>query len=126
MTNILKLFGERVKEIRKAQGLSQEDLAERANLHNTYIGGVERGERNLSLKSIEKIALALKTSVNVFFENKSKLAVSEDLESEPYLSNEKNPSRVYDRELQECINSIKSDEFKNSILRMLKIASKMK
>lgn len=63
MKNILKQFGDRVRELRKAQGLSQEELAEKADLHFTYIGGVERGERNLSLKSIERIASALKIDI---------------------------------------------------------------
>lgn len=67
MKSILKQFGDRVRELRKAQGLSQEDLAEKANLHFTYVGGVERGERNLSLKSIERIASALKIDIRELF-----------------------------------------------------------
>src|SRR3990172_7288 len=59
MVDILKQFGKQVRDLRKAQGLSQEELAEKADLHYTYVGGVERGERNLSLKSIERIASAL-------------------------------------------------------------------
>jgi len=66
-TYILKHFGERVRNLRKAQGLSQEELAEKAELHYTYIGGVERGERNLSLKSIERIAAALKVDIKDIF-----------------------------------------------------------
>lgn len=66
-TDILKQFGERVRDLRKAQGLSQEELAEKADLHYTYIGGVERGERNLSLKSIERIASALKIEIRELF-----------------------------------------------------------
>lgn len=65
--DILKQFGEWVRELRKAQGLSQEELAERAGLHYTYIGGVERGERNLSLKSIEKIVSALRIDIRDLF-----------------------------------------------------------
>lgn len=65
--DILKQFGERVRELRKAQGLSQEEFAEKADLHYTYIGGVERGERNLSLKSIELIASALKIEIRELF-----------------------------------------------------------
>lgn len=65
--DILKQFGERVRDLRKAQGLSQEELAEKADLHYTYIGGVERGERNLSLKSIERIASALKIEIRELF-----------------------------------------------------------
>jgi len=57
--NILKNFGKRVKEIRLKKGItSQIDLASKAGLDRTYIGGIERGERNIGLKNIEKIAKA--------------------------------------------------------------------
>lgn len=69
--DILKQFGERVRDLRKTQRLSQEELAEKADLHYTYIGGVERGERNLSLKSIERIALALKIDIRELFIQRS-------------------------------------------------------
>lgn len=65
--DILKQFCKQVRDLRKAQGLSQEELAEKADLHYTYIGGVERGERNLSLKSIERIAFALKIDIRELF-----------------------------------------------------------
>ena len=67
MADILKQFGKKVRDSRKAQGLSQEELAEKADLHYTYVGGVERGERNLSLKSIERIASALKIDIRGLF-----------------------------------------------------------
>ena len=67
MVDILKQFGKKVRDSRKAQGLSQEELAEKADLHYTYVGGVERGERNLSLKSIERIASALKIDIRGLF-----------------------------------------------------------
>lgn len=51
----LKLVGERIRFMRKAQGLTQESLAEKAGLHYSYIGGVERGDRNISLETLEKI-----------------------------------------------------------------------
>ena len=57
--DICKKFGTRVRELRIAQGLSQEVLAQKAGLHRTYIGGIERGERNVSLSNMNKIALAL-------------------------------------------------------------------
>tara|TARA_R110002074_G_C12148358_1_gene629926 strand:- start:253 stop:486 length:234 start_codon:yes stop_codon:yes gene_type:complete len=56
---ILITFGEKVREIRKKKGLSQEELAHKANLHRTYIGMIERGEKNITLINIEKIANAL-------------------------------------------------------------------
>lgn len=61
--DICKKFGTRVRELRIAQGLSQEVLAQKAGLHRTYIGGVERGERNVSLENIQKIAVALKITI---------------------------------------------------------------
>lgn len=56
---ILKLFGERVRSLRHSMGLSQEGLALSCDLDRTYIGGVERGERNISLLNIQKISEAL-------------------------------------------------------------------
>ena len=53
------LFGQRIAELRRAQGWSQEQLAVRAGLHRTYIGRVERAEQNISLDNIIKIATAL-------------------------------------------------------------------
>jgi transcriptional regulator with XRE-family HTH domain len=53
-------FGRRVRSHRQALGLTQEGLAERAGLHWTYVGSVERGERNLSLLNVLRLAKALK------------------------------------------------------------------
>lgn len=60
-------FGERVRELRKEKGLSQEALALASDLDRTYIGGVERGERNISLINIYKIAGALGVTVRELF-----------------------------------------------------------
>ena len=56
---IEKQFGKRIRQLRETQGLSQEELAYRAGVHRTYLGGIERGERNPSLKNIAAIARAL-------------------------------------------------------------------
>ena len=58
----LEKFGETVRNLRKRANLSQEDLAELCGLHRTYIGGIERGERNVALLNIIRIAEALKVS----------------------------------------------------------------
>lgn len=60
-------FGKRVRELRKSQKLSQQELAPKAGLHYTYIGAVERAERNLSLGSMEKIAKGLGVGIADFF-----------------------------------------------------------
>jgi transcriptional regulator with XRE-family HTH domain len=56
-------FGRAIRELRTGGGLSQEALAERAGLHRTYIGGIERGERNVSLVNIGLLADALDVSL---------------------------------------------------------------
>ena len=59
----LKRFGTNVRTLREKRQLSQEELAEIADLDRTYVGGLERGERNATLGSILRIAKALKTTV---------------------------------------------------------------
>jgi len=68
VANIRKTFGERVRELRKAKSVSQEGLADAAGLHRTYIGAIERGEQNVSLDNIERIAGALGVKLAVLFE----------------------------------------------------------
>ena len=63
----LRLFAQRVRMLREEQGISQEKLAERAELHRTYIGMVERLERNPSLVCIHKIANGLGVDVKQLF-----------------------------------------------------------
>ena len=62
--DILKRFGARVRELRLEMGLSQERFAAKCKLDRTYVGSVERGERNIALRNIEKISKALGISIS--------------------------------------------------------------
>ncbi|MCA8990740.1 MAG: helix-turn-helix transcriptional regulator [Planctomycetaceae bacterium] len=62
--DILVRFGRRVRELRTEQGYSQEGFAHACELDRTYIGGIERGERNLALRNIERIAETLGITVS--------------------------------------------------------------
>lgn len=64
---ILIQFGVKVREFRKEKGYSQEELAYRSGLHRTYIGMIERAEKNITLLNIEKIANALELNIYNFF-----------------------------------------------------------
>lgn len=66
--NILIQFGQKVQRLRNEKGLSQEQLAEIAHVHRTYIGMIERAEKNLTLLNIEKIAKALKVNIKDLFD----------------------------------------------------------
>ncbi|MDC1515486.1 helix-turn-helix transcriptional regulator [Polaribacter sp.] len=61
---ILNLFGKNVRKYRCILSISQEELAHRANLHRTYIGMIERAEKNITLVNIEKIANALEIKID--------------------------------------------------------------
>lgn len=75
------MFGASVRGWRNQLGLSQEELAERANLHRTYVSDVERGSRNISLENIERLASALNVSVSALFPQ-SNLAVGRNVTGE--------------------------------------------
>ena len=68
MSDIAKVIGQRIRNYRTAAGLSQEKLAELSGYHPTYIGQLERGEKNATIESIEKIASALNISLSKLFE----------------------------------------------------------
>lgn len=70
-TDILQFFGNSVRQVRITMGISQEELAHRAGLHRTYVGMIERAERNITLKNIEKIALALNVPITTLLPHES-------------------------------------------------------
>lgn len=66
--DILKRFGRRLRVLRKSAGYSQEDFALACDMDRSYVGAVERGERNLSLRNIEKISSELKITMSELFQ----------------------------------------------------------
>lgn len=68
MENEIRIkFGKTLRRLRKKQGVSQEAFADKCDLHRTYISDIERGERNISLENIEKIANVLNVSISELF-----------------------------------------------------------
>jgi transcriptional regulator with XRE-family HTH domain len=65
--NLQIQFGERVRQLRKKQGLSQEALAFKAGIDRTYMTSIENGKRNVSVQNIEKVINALEISIQEFF-----------------------------------------------------------
>lgn len=61
-------FGTRLRRLRKERGFSQEGFADACGLDRTYVGGIERGERNIGIENVERLALALGLEVKVLFE----------------------------------------------------------
>lgn len=74
---ILIKFGKRVRQERLKRGLSQEELASKAGVHRTYIGMIERGEKNITLRNIERIAEALDLEISGLFNNLNQLKNNE-------------------------------------------------
>ncbi len=67
MSKIEKKFGDRIRKLRVDKKLSQEEIAHRAGVHRTYLGGIERGERNPSLRNIAALAKALGVNLSELF-----------------------------------------------------------
>lgn len=65
---IREKVGKRIKELRNNLGISQEELADKANIHRTYIASLEVGKRNVSVVTLEKIVEALEVSLSEFFD----------------------------------------------------------
>lgn len=73
MSNLIRIFAKNLRFFREKACFSQEELAYRAGLHRTYVGSVERGERNISLRNIERLAIALKVHpAKLLSQNKGK------------------------------------------------------
>lgn len=84
MSELSKLIGQRIRNYRTQQKLSQEKLAELSGCHPTYVGQVERGEKNATLESIEKITSALNISLSQLFEKLGNEETSDNIPLKVY------------------------------------------
>jgi transcriptional regulator with XRE-family HTH domain len=69
MQEVHKKLGKRIAGLRKKQGFSQEEFAHECGFHRSYMGAVERGEKNITLASVNRIASTLKVSLSQLFKN---------------------------------------------------------
>ena len=111
INELKRAFGLRIRSLRKSKKLSQEDLAEKAELHPTYIGGVERGERNPSFESILRIASALGVSPSQLFKFegvKTSLNLDDEIAEElaDFLKNLKLPTK---RKVLQTLKSVRKE-----------------
>lgn len=74
-SDVRVFFGEAVRKLRTAKGISQEGLADEAGIHRTYVGDVERGTRNIALINISRIAAALGISMSRLMQEAEKQAL---------------------------------------------------
>ena len=88
MSELAKTIGQRIKYYRCQLGLSQEKVAEKAGCHTSYIGQLERGEKNATIKSIEKIAAAIDIPLSKIFD---RLGSTEDPDTDSDI-----PAKCYD------------------------------
>ncbi|WP_328801356.1 helix-turn-helix transcriptional regulator [Paenibacillus sp. LX16] len=82
MTKLRNSVGERIRTIRKAKGLTQQQLAELSGLDDAYIGSVERGERNFSIDTLEKVLTALNVTISELMFSKEHMAKDETIRQE--------------------------------------------
>lgn len=108
---IAKLIGERLRAYRNQKGWSQEEMAERAGFHPTYIGQLERGEKNATVESISRVSNALGIPLSVLFENISPQPKQRDIPAQCYEIIQKQPLKDQEVLLKMLRNVI---EYKNT------------
>ena len=110
MNELAKTIGNRLRNYRLQKGFSQEKLAEIAGCHTTYIGQLERGEKNATIESIEKIASALQVSLSQLFE---KIGSREEKDSIALKCYELVASKAKEEQEQLFKMLLMVDEYKN-------------
>ncbi len=121
MTNICEILGQRIRMYRKQQHMSQEKLAELSGLHPTYIGQMERGEKNPTIESLYKICTALRIPITLLVEKLDEYTVNADFPYSIGLDNSKNyPLQAYELFAGESV------ENQEHLLRLLSYALLLK
>ena len=111
MSDIAKIIGQRIRNYRTQKGLSQEKLAELAGCHPTYIGQLERGEKNATLESVEKIASAMDISLSELFDKLGKSG-GDNIAAKCYdLVASKNEAEQ--KQLYKMLQEMEMDKYKN-------------
>ena len=105
--SIAKQIGDRLRSYRNQKGWSQEELAEQAGLPPTYIGQLERGEKNATLDSISKVALALNISLSQLFESISLSSDTTNIPSRCYSIIQQQPLKDHEALLEIVLATIK-------------------
>ncbi len=115
MTNITLILGQRIRHYRKQQKMSQEQLAEFSDLHPTYIGQIERGEKNATIESIYKISTALKIPISTLLEKLNEYHVpASDIDTSKLPTDDNIPLQIYE------IVSLESKESQIFLLNIIK------
>lgn len=121
MTNICEILGQRIRMYRKQQHMSQEKLAELSGLHPTYIGQMERGEKNPTIESLYKICTALHIPITLLVEKLDEYTVNADFPYSIDLDNTNNyPLQAYE------LFAAESVENQEHLLRLLSYALLLK
>ena len=97
MSDIAKVFGDRIRNLRNERDWNQEELAHRANIHQTYVGQIERGEKSPTIETIEKIAYALETSMENLFKYIEPSSESKDNSTLSLIMNKLSTLKVEDQ-----------------------------
>ena len=101
--------GKRIRELRKNLGWSQEKLGEKADLHPTYIGGIERGERNVSLDNLVKIAAAFGITTGELLEFPEGKTGEDSLRSRMKTKSAQEKSMKFVREIEKILEKLKKE-----------------
>lgn len=112
MSAFLKLVGGKIRFLRKQNGLTQEELAEKSNLQYSYISGVEHGDRNISLLTLEKIINALEVTPEAIFSFSNIDLIDEINDKKQILEIHNNLIQMRDIEEIKTIHKITTDMIK--------------